>query len=295
MAFKFPGMILLASLLSLGGCDSDEKEPTSGSGSPVAENSAMPAGDISLALTAAQLDWVGQQIFLNECAGRFECLVHWNEGEAFPSLGIGHFIWYPEGVDGKFVESFPALIEYMQQRQASIPEWLRAIQPFDAPWPDRQSFLAVLDSPEMAELREFLAGTQGIQAEFIFRRARQSLANVIDAAPAEQKDDIAERLDALSQTPGGVYAIMDYVNFKGEGLAQTERYKGEGWGLLQVLMAMSGDPEETAVQQFQEAAEKVLTRRAENAEDPIERERWLPGWLKRLQTYKEPAVFDLPE
>jgi hypothetical protein len=288
-------MILLASLLSLGGCDSDEKEPTSGSGSPVAENSAMPAGDISLALTAAQLDWVGQQIFLNECAGRFECLVHWNEGEAFPSLGIGHFIWYPEGVDGKFVESFPALIEYMQQRQASIPEWLRAIQPFDAPWPDRQSFLAVLDSPEMAELREFLAGTQGIQAEFIFRRARQSLANVIDAAPAEQKDDIAERLDALSQTPGGVYALMDYVNFKGEGLAQTERYKGEGWGLLQVLMAMSGDPEETAVQQFQEAAEKVLTRRAENAEDPIERERWLPGWLKRLQTYKEPAVFDLPE
>lgn len=295
MAFKFPGMILLASLLSLGGCDSDEKEPTSGSGSPVAENSAMPAGDISLALTAAQLDWVGQQIFLNECAGRFECLVHWNEGEAFPSLGIGHFIWYPEGVDGKFVESFPALIEYMQQRQASIPEWLRAIQPFDAPWPDRQSFLAVLDSPEMAELREFLAGTQGIQAEFIFRRARQSLANVIDAAPAEQKGDIAERLDALSQTPGGVYAIMDYVNFKGEGLAQTERYKGEGWGLLQVLMAMSGDPEETAIQQFQEAAEKVLTRRAENAEDPIERERWLPGWLKRLQTYKEPAVFDLPE
>jgi len=287
--FKFLGVIFLAGLLSLAGCDSDEEAPASGSGGPVAENSALPAGDISLALTPAQLDWVGQQIFRNECAGRFECLVHWNEGEAFPSLGIGHFIWYPQGVDGKFVESFPALIEYMQQRQVSIPEWLRAVEPFDAPWANRQSFLAVLDSPEMAELREFLAGTQGIQAEFIFRRARKSLAKVIDAVPEEQKDEIAARLQALSQTPGGVYAIMDYVNFKGEGLAASERYNGEGWGLLQVLMAMDGAQGDTALVQFRDAARRVLTRRAQNADNPIELERWLPGWLKRLDTYSEPT------
>ena len=29
--------------------------------------------------------------------------------------------------------------------------------------------------------------------------------------------------------------MIDYVNFKGDGLKPTERYKGEGWGLLQVL------------------------------------------------------------
>ncbi|WP_339750130.1 hypothetical protein [uncultured Marinobacter sp.] len=294
MAFKPLLVIFLASLLGLAGCDSDEKEPKSGSKSAVGENSELRARDISLALTPAQLDWVGQQIFRNECGGRFECLVHWNEGEAFPSLGIGHFIWYPEGVDGRFVESFPALIEYLKQRQVSIPEWLRDLAPFDAPWGDRQSFLAVVDSPEMAELREFLAGSQGMQAEFIFRRARTSLEKVIDAAPEAQKDDITERLEALSQTPGGVYAIMDYVNFKGEGVSQTERYNGEGWGLLQVLMAMSGDPEDAAVQQFQEAARKVLTRRAENAENPVERERWLPGWLKRLDTYSEPPEMTIP-
>src|SRR5690606_40272199 len=68
---------------------------------------------------------------------RFQCLVHWNEGEAFPSLGIGHFIWYPEGVEGRFVESFPQLIAYMSQRQASVPDWLRGLDPLDAPWPDR--------------------------------------------------------------------------------------------------------------------------------------------------------------
>ena len=46
---------------------------------------------------------------------------------------------------------------------------------------------------------------------------------------------------------------------------------------------------DTALERFREAAGRVLTRRAENAGNPIERERWLPGWLKRLETYREPA------
>jgi hypothetical protein len=279
--------------LGLTGCDSDEKVSASDAGSVDAENPGLQTGDISLALTSAQLDWVGQQIFRNECAGRFQCLVHWNDGEAFPSLGIGHFIWYPEGVEGRFVESFPALMEYMEQRQVNIPEWLRALEPFDAPWREKADFLAVDDSPRVAELREFLAGTQGIQAEFIFRRARQSLGKIIEAAPDDQKSEVAGRLESLSQTPGGVYAIIDYVNFKGEGLSATERYDGLGWGLLQVLLEMSGSPDQSALVKFREAAATVLTRRAENAENPIERERWLPGWRKRLETYAEPPVFKI--
>ncbi|OAN90361.1 hypothetical protein A8B84_00490 [Marinobacter sp. EhC06] len=295
MVFKSLGVILLAGLLGLAGCDSDEKAPAAESGKVDAENPDLQTGDISLALTSAQLDWVGQQIFRNECAGRFQCLVHWNDGEAFPSLGIGHFIWYPKGVEGRFVESFPALMEYMEQRQVNIPEWLRALEPFDAPWSEKAEFLAVDDSPRLAELREFLAGTQGIQAEFIFRRARESLGRIVEAAPDDRKSDVADRLEALSQTPGGVYAIIDYVNFKGEGLSSTERYNDQGWGLLQVLLEMSGSPDRNALGQFREAAGTVLTRRAENAKDPIERERWLPGWLRRLETYKEPPVFKISE
>nr|WP_281494884.1 hypothetical protein [Marinobacter sp. S6332] len=265
--------------------------------------SEQPFSDISLALKPAQLDWVGQKIFQNECAGKYECLVHWNESEAFPSLGIGHFIWYPEGVNERFVESFPALYEYMEQRQRNIPEWLRELEPFDAPWPDRATFLKVADSPEMAELREFLAGTQGVQAEFIFRRAKESLVKIIDAAPDERRADVKRYLQTLSQTPGGVYAIMDYVNFKGEGLSPEERYNGEGWGLLQVLLAIpvkvTKPPGTDAVdsvkaapsmlEEFREAAGDVLTRRAQNAENPVERDRWLAGWLKRLETYREPV------
>src|SRR5690554_7279739 len=139
-------LLLTAMLLALSGCDADRDPVTAD----------------SLAIKPAQLDWVGQKIFANECASRFDCLVHWNEGEAFPSLGIGHFIWYPEGVEGRFTESFPQLIRYMIQRQARVPDWLRNLEPFDAPWPDRNAFLAVEDSVRIAELREFLAGTQEI-------------------------------------------------------------------------------------------------------------------------------------
>ncbi len=292
---KSLALICLAGVFALAACDSANDGLAPGAKRVDANQTERPGIEISLALTSAQLDWVGKQVFMNECAGRFECLVHWNPGEAFPSLGIGHFIWYPEGVEGRFVESFPALVDYMVKRQASIPDWLIALDPFDAPWADREAFLAVEGSPGVAELREFLAGTQGIQAEFIFRRARAALASILEAVPDNRKDRVTASLDALTRTPGGVYAIIDYVNFKGEGLSSTERYNGKGWGLLQVLLEMSGLPDQSALVQFREAAGAVLTRRAENAEDPIERERWLPGWLKRLQSYEEPPVSEISQ
>src|SRR5690606_6328764 len=117
-------LVLLALLLS--GCDSGSEKQGSGGAESAAETAeaddSTPVAAISLALKPAQLDWVGQKIIQNECAGKLDCLVHWNEGEAFPSLGIGHFIWYPAGVNGRFTESFPRLIQYMVQRHASVPE-----------------------------------------------------------------------------------------------------------------------------------------------------------------------------
>lgn len=247
------------------------------------------APDVGLTLTADQQDWVGEQIFRNECSGRVECLVHWNEGEAFPSLGIGHFIWYPQGVEERFVESFPALVGFMASRSVALPEWLAELEPLDAPWPDRAAFLAAQDSAVVTSLRQFLNRTRGEQVVFIYQRAEGSLAEVVAAAPEARRADVHAALAALSATPGGVYALMDYVNFKGEGLSPDETYQGEGWGLLQVLLAMSPEPQVPALDRFREAAGEVLTRRAHNAANPIERERWLPGWLVRLDTYVEPG------
>ena len=47
------------------------------------------------ALNDSDYDWIGSRIYKNEALGKPEYLTHWNEGEDFPSLGIGHFIWRP--------------------------------------------------------------------------------------------------------------------------------------------------------------------------------------------------------
>jgi hypothetical protein len=76
------------------------------------------------------------------------------------------------------------------------------------------------------------------------------------------------------------------VNFKGEGINPGERYQGEGWGLLQVVMAMAdAAPAARAVAAFAHAADAVLTRRVANAPPACAEGRWLNGWRARLRTY----------
>ena len=56
---------------------------------------------------------IGRRIWKNECGGTVSGLTSWNAGEEFASLGIAHFIWYPEGKRGPFEESFPKLVAYL--------------------------------------------------------------------------------------------------------------------------------------------------------------------------------------
>lgn len=242
----------------------------------------------SIELDQIQLEWIGAQVFRNECASKKECLVHWNQGEAFPSLGIGHFIWYPSGVEGPFVESFPEMIDYLTAQGVVLPDWLASLDPFDAPWDSRESIRQTANIERLEELRNFLFATRGQQAGFLVQRAEKALGRVILAAAEQDRALVSGRVNALASSPGGVYALVDYVNFKGEGLAVTERYKGQGWGLLQVLQEMENDRAQPALGAFRESAARVLALRAENADRPIEKERWLPGWLNRLETYREP-------
>lgn len=73
----------------------------------LAFNSALACDQ---SLPPRQLQAIGQQIYKNECNQQSQCLVHWNRGEAFPSLGIGHFIWYPDGMDAGFVEDRKSVV-----------------------------------------------------------------------------------------------------------------------------------------------------------------------------------------
>ena len=95
---------------------------------------------------------------------------------------------------------------------------------------------------------------------------------------------IESRFCALASIPAGRYALVDYVNFKGEGTKPEERYAGEGWGLKQVLEEMHGTS--PANVDFAQAAVRVLERRVANA-PPVRREqRWLPGWRRRVDSYR---------
>ncbi|MGB7293656.1 MAG: hypothetical protein WBD99_15920 [Thermodesulfobacteriota bacterium] len=237
-------------------------------------------------LSKEELRQIGNRIYINECGGKAENLVAWNEGEEFPSLGIGHFIWYPPGKEGPFRETFPTLLEFYKSSGIEPPSWIGNSPNKDSPWNSRQEFTNDLNSKRMIELRQFLIDTIPLQTAFLVNRFQISLDNLLEYSPKELHDHIKTQFFRVANSPMGMYALIDYVNFKGEGTNPSERYMGEGWGLLQVLDEMNGT--ETgipAVNEFVEAAEKVLASRVENSPPERNEKRWLPGWKNRLSTY----------
>ncbi len=237
-------------------------------------------------LTAEQTDWIGERIFANECNLKIPCLTSWNAGEDFPSLGIGHFIWYRNGQQEVFVESFPALLAFYEEKEIKIPEWIAALPERHSPWPDRVAFLSDLESPRMQTLRDFLNDTRGVQVEFIIQRMHASLPSLL--AHTQQPEAVGAVFAeiAASSPPMGMYALIDYVNFKGEGTSETERYAGQGWGLLQVLEQLLQTRNDTPLlAQFSRAAKIVLARRIANAPGERGEDRWREGWNARVATY----------
>ncbi|GAK55511.1 hypothetical protein U27_02345 [Candidatus Vecturithrix granuli] len=237
-------------------------------------------------LTPAEAEQIGYKIWLNETGGNPAYLIAWNHGESFASLGIGHFIWYPAGQRGPFQESFPELVQFLQNQRVPLPGWLSPMTP--CLWAAREEFLQAQNSREMQDLRFLLTQTTAQQVQFMIQRLENSLSMILASLAAEaERYHVYQQFYRMAETLQGIYALTDYVNFKGEGVAATERYQGQGWGLLQVLQSMPGTTPD-AVGEFADAAEFMLTRRVQNA--PVERQeqeaRWLPGWIARINTYR---------
>lgn len=235
---------------------------------------------------------IGYKIWKNECRGSIEGLTTWNKGEEFASLGIGHFIWFPEGCKVPFGESFPNLIDAFlahEQGVQYVPEWLKsnfARGTRSCPWKTREEFQAALQSEEMRELRTMLASTVSIQARYIANRLESSLPKILNAAPKEDRERVKAQFYRVASAPMGLYVLADYVNFKGEGIRTSEHYGHRGWGLLQVLQGMTGDEEgKAALRDFAASAEARLVERVEYAPPERNEQRWLPGWKRRLKTY----------
>ena len=248
-----------------------------------------PAADrntVAINLSAAQKSAIGKKIWQNESGGTVAGLTAWNVGEEFPSLGIGHFIWYPAGFHGRFNESWPEFIAFAKGKGLQPPA---TAQLLDAPWNSRAEFLSKTGSPQMTGLRNWLASTVGLQTDFIISRSRAALPKILAAAPASERTKIQANYQKVSTTSQGTYALIDYVNFKGDGTLDSEKYKGQGWGLMQVLGGMNNVPSgSAAAAEFAASAKRALSRRIANSPQERGEARWRQGWHNRCDTYAKP-------
>jgi len=273
--------VLLVVVLMLTGPEVDD----------VGEETTSTAPELKLPeLSDADYDWIAARIFQNETAGQIRYLTYWGEGEDFPSFGIGHFIWFPTGVDAPFDETFPDMASFVQQRGSAdspMPAWLRELTPFDAPWTSKQQFDEAWPSAEMARLRQWLEKTGSLQARYIVAAFEQRWRSL--ELPREQKQRLTALLQQLTETAGGLFAVIDYFNFKGLGNNSRERYQGQGWGLVQVLdsIQQAHIDEPGLVEQFRDSAASRLRLRVELSPPERTEERWLEGWLARLDGYVE--------
>lgn len=247
---------------------------------------ACSTAQAAVSLSHQEAMRIGRKIWQNECGGTVSGLTSWNAGENFASLGIGHFIWYPAGARGPFEESFPPFVRYVEKRGAKLPELLLGRKSSACPWESREEFLAASSSQRMKNLRIFLVDTIDLQADFMVERLRHALPKMLAAAPAAEREKIEMRFNRLANRAHGCYALIDYVNFKGDGVLETERYKGRGWGLRQVLEGMSDGNGASPLGEFADSAERVLRERVKNSPPERNEARWLPGWLRRVDTYR---------
>ncbi len=239
-----------------------------------------------LRLTESQKAAIGRKIWQNESGGSVNGLTAWNAGEEFPSLGIGHFIWYPAGFQGRFSESWPQFIAFARQRGANPPP---VALERHSPWNSREEFQRDFNGPRLTGLRNWLAGQVPLQTDFIISRSQAALPRMLAAAPPGERAKIEANYRKVSTTPQGVYALIDYVNFKGEGTKPSERYQGQGWGLMQVLGGMRDVPAgPAAASEFAASAKRVLNRRIDNSPPARGETRWRAGWNNRCDTYGRP-------
>ena len=230
------------------------------------------------------LKQLGQKIWQRECGGSVAGLTCWNNGEEFPSLGIGHFIWYPAGKTKIFEETFPALLNYLIEHTIILPDWLIKAKENGCPWHTQKEFNAAQTSEKMNQLRTLLHTTIDLQAEFIITQANNSMMKIIGHAPVEKKEDIERKLSRLKNTNNGLYALIDYLHFKGSGTNPAEQYHNQGWGLLQILESMELI-DSNPLQSFVNTAKNLLITRVKNSPPERNEARWLPGWLNRVESY----------
>ncbi len=242
-------------------------------------------------LSSSELRLIGDKIFSNEAGGSKDKLVHWNDNENFASMGIGHWTWYPQGRGTRFGNTFPKLLSFLEQNGVNLPYWVREAKQRGAPWRTKSEQNRARYTPQIQQLTQILYETRDLQAKFILQRAERAIPRLIKAAPAQNKNHVIRNVEALMNSAGGRYALIDYINFKGEGLSMHSGYQGQNWGVLQVLINMRPVRQGShTLNEFANAAIFVLERRVQNSPRSSGEARWLSGWSQRVNTYRNPWV-----
>ena len=244
-----------------------------------------------ITLSAKQAHFIAEKVWRNETAGKDEYLIWWNDGEEFASLGIGHFIWFPKGHTERFREVFPMVLRYMQSHGVKLPDWLTPQS--DLPWSSKAELMQAKEThtKKYQELFHLLKSTFDTQASFMAQRTVDALPQMLETlSDPKEKETIKRRFyKMLYKADGsiderGLYILIDYTNFKGEGTLKSERYKGQGWGLLQVLKHMD-EKASNKYKAFSDSAKAMLDRRIRNSPPARGEIRWRKGWFKRLDSY----------
>ncbi|MCF7791234.1 MAG: hypothetical protein K9L78_00595 [Victivallales bacterium] len=237
---------------------------------------------VKIKLSKEEICDIGYRIYKNECGLKPENLTHWNEGENFASMGIGHFLWYPKGSRQTYKATFPKLLAYLKENNIKLPSWLEENY-YNCPWSSQSLFNENFNSPRMRSLRKFLKKTMYCQTIFIIYRFNDSIPKLLKAAERRGTEKhVVEQLNRMARSYLGMYVLIDYVNFKGAG---TNPDAGQ-WGLLQVLENMKGtEVGRTACYDFAKSAAYVLKKRVQNSSNRVREIKWYAGWLKRLETY----------
>ncbi len=282
---------------------------------------------LPLALSESSLQKIAMNMFKNEAGCKIKALNEWDRTEPFPSIGIPHTIWYPKKDRRKYVESFPAMWKFLRQKfrespqdsSIEMPRWLDANNVGPAPWASKAEFDA--DVERVGALTKFLSHPKVVmwQAEFMLARLNNSLAKIVAAAELQtptRAQAIKSNLTLLLKSDNGILALVDYVNFKGEGVDPNERSGPENisWGLRQVLEGMNHsrvylqgtrpelrakDEVEIAPLIFANSAKLTLANlvasKPRKSPEHITNKYYRGGWLARIRETYENSGSQLPK
>jgi hypothetical protein len=235
---------------------------------------------------------IGMVIWNNEAEKRVDLLAYWGSYSTFPEIGIGHYIWYPQGQTGPYTAQFPPLCAYMQERGVQLPQWiLEAYTAGGAPWQTRDEFIR--DTERTNELRQFLASTVDLQTQFMIKRLEDEWIAILAEAPSDRQEHLCHSFNLMRSSLLGTYALVDYLNFKGNGLNPREERNGHRFGLLQVMLDLpDGLNDENITKAFAICAARRLVNYIGHFYPEYRPVKFLAGWVKRVSTYSRQNIFD---